>query len=99
MPKAPKSDRRKAKNKARCSGGNSKPYDARWRLIRKMHMASEPLCRHCLTAGYTVAATEVDHIIPLASGGTHDRSNLQSLCHSCHSRKTGREQWKTRKEK
>ncbi len=36
-------------------------------------------------------STEVDHILPLAQGGTHDRSNLQGLCHSCHSSKTALE--------
>ena len=37
------------------------------------------------------AAAEVDHIIPLARGGTNDLANLQPLCKSCHSRKTMRE--------
>jgi len=37
------------------------------------------------------AAAEVDHIVPLARGGTHDLANLQPLCKSCHSKKTMRE--------
>lgn len=28
-----------------------------------------------------------DHIIPLAAGGTHDRSNLGVLCRGCNARK------------
>ncbi|WP_414713895.1 HNH endonuclease [Scandinavium sp.] len=28
---------------------------------------------------------------PLAAGGTHQTSNLQPLCHRCHSEKTARE--------
>lgn len=36
-----------------------------------------------------MAASEVDHITPVASGGDFfDRANLQSLCKPCHSRKT-----------
>ena len=33
-------------------------------------------------------ATEVDHIVPLASGGSSEPSNLQCLCRVCHERKT-----------
>lgn len=36
-------------------------------------------------------ATDVDHIISRAKGGTDERSNLQPLCHACHSEKTNRE--------
>lgn len=35
-------------------------------------------------------ATEIDHIIEVASGGTDDVENLQPLCHSCHKTKTSR---------
>lgn len=35
-------------------------------------------------------AVLVDHIRPLSMGGTHDWSNLQSLCHSCHAKKTAK---------
>jgi len=37
-------------------------------------------------------ATDVDHIVALAAGGTHADSNLRSLCHSCHSARTARDQ-------
>jgi 5-methylcytosine-specific restriction protein A len=30
----------------------------------------------------------LDHVIPLAQGGTNDPDNLQWLCAGCHSRKT-----------
>lgn len=68
-------------------------YDARWRRLRGMFIRSHPLCadpfdRH---AGKPIAATDVDHIVPLSSGGTNNWTNLQSLCHSCHSLKTNRE--------
>lgn len=34
---------------------------------------------------------ELDHIVPLIDGGSHDVSNLQTLCTPCHKRKTARE--------
>ena len=34
----------------------------------------------------------IDHIIPLACGGTNDESNLQLLCVGCHYEKTKNEQ-------
>lgn len=58
-------------------------YDARWRKLRRIVLAESPICNHC-----GAPAVDVDHIIPLSRGGTHDRENLQPLCHACHSRKT-----------
>jgi len=66
-------------------------YGRRWEKIRAMHLGAEPLCRECTAAGLVVAATEVDHILPLVQGGTNDDDNLQSLCRVHHSRKTARE--------
>lgn len=63
-------------------------YDRRWRAIRQMYLRNHPLCVACLAADRTTAATDVDHIIPRRQGGTDDPANLQSLCHSCHSKKT-----------
>ena len=40
-------------------------------------------CQGCGDHGH-----HVDHITPLAEGGTHDPDNLQTLCTSCHGRKT-----------
>lgn len=69
------------------------PYNtARWRLLRAAVLRSEPLCRECRRAGRLVAATDVDHIKAIADGGQPwDVSNLQPLCHACHSRKTNAE--------
>ncbi|MFN3361388.1 MAG: HNH endonuclease [Pseudanabaenaceae cyanobacterium] len=43
----------------------------------------------CCSCGSTQNLT-IDHIIPLAKGGTNDSSNLQTLCRSCNCRKNGR---------
>jgi 5-methylcytosine-specific restriction enzyme A len=40
----------------------------------------------CQSCGQT-AKLSIDHIIPLASGGSNDISNLQTLCGSCNSQK------------
>ena len=40
-------------------------------------------------------ATEVDHILPLADGGTDDLGNLQAINRECHARKTVAENGKT----
>ena len=60
-------------------------YGSGWNRIRRWVLANTPLC----PCGRP--ATDVDHITPLRNGGTHDVRNLQALCHSCHSRKTARE--------
>lgn len=43
--------------------------------------------RHCQVCRYPYGLT-VDHIIPLAWGGTNSKDNLQILCKLCHGRKT-----------
>jgi 5-methylcytosine-specific restriction protein A len=49
-----------------------------------MVLAARPVCEVCQRE----SAAHVDHRVSLADGGTHDVVNLQSLCHSCHSKKT-----------
>ena len=43
-----------------------------------------PLCVSCQEQGRTTLATQRDHIIPLAEGGTDDDGNPLALCHACH---------------
>lgn len=58
--------------------------------LRPNQLLREPYCRACAQQGRRVRATDVDHIVPHRGDWElfTDRSNLQSLCHSCHSRKT-----------
>ena len=63
---------------------------------RTQVMAEEPLCRACLKAGREVAADKVDHIVPLAWGGSDARSNKQSLCDPCHDAKSATERRQAR---
>jgi 5-methylcytosine-specific restriction enzyme A len=65
-------------------------YGGRWQRYRAMYLRSHPLCVACERAGITTPATDVDHIVPRRAGGSDEESNLQALCHACHSAKTGR---------
>jgi 5-methylcytosine-specific restriction protein A len=66
-------------------------YAGTWPARRKRWLALHSLCETCEANGLVVAATEVDHVIPLAQGGADDESNYSSKCHPCHSRKTAKE--------
>ena len=48
-------------------------------------------CDDCRKAGRIREATEVDHIVPLAQGGTDHPDNLAAINHDCHKTKTLRE--------
>lgn len=62
-----------------------------WRRLRDAVLAREPLCRTCQAQGRIREATQVDHIIPLAQGGTNAVSNLAPICADCHKFKTANE--------
>src|SRR4030042_6223726 len=67
----------------------SRGYDARWRRLRKMYLNANPICIDPFSdhPDQVILATEVDHKIPKAEGGTNDWMNLQGLCKTCHSKK------------
>ena len=60
-------------------------YGRAWRRVRQRYVSAHPLCERCLEQGRMIPVEEVHHKVPLAEGGTHERSNLISLCKSCHS--------------
>lgn len=47
-------------------------------------------CTYCGTAG-TDVELEVDHIIPVAKGGSHHMSNLTTACRACNQSKGDRD--------
>jgi HNH endonuclease. len=63
-------------------------YNRRWDHARKEFLKLHPLCVIC-----GCPATEVDHIIPHRGNKQlfWNVNNWQSLCHTCHSKKTARE--------
>jgi hypothetical protein len=57
-------------------------------LRRKIAIAAQFRCSYCLTAQQISGAQmHVEHIIPLARGGTSDESNLCLACAWCNSYK------------
>ena len=47
---------------------------------------------NCCAKELNIKETHIDHIKPLAGGGTNDELNLQILCKECHFEKTQEEQ-------
>lgn len=70
-------------------------YGTKWEGIRERILKRDKgLCQDHLKQGVAKSASCVDHITPKAHGGTDADSNLQSLCWSCHARKTARDRIK-----
>jgi 5-methylcytosine-specific restriction endonuclease McrA len=75
-----------ARNATR-SGSLSVYRSTRWRRLRARLLRDRPWCED--PAGCREAATDVDHVVPIAAGGDPwDEGNLRPLCHRHHSRKT-----------
>lgn len=64
-----------------------------WLDCRARQLAREPWCCICVSVGRYEVACEVDHIKPHRGDRRlfFDGANLQSMCKSCHSRKTAQE--------
>ena len=72
------------------SAGHRMEYGSEWYAQRARFLRQHPICqiqRKCRGA----QATEVDHIVPLAAGGSRSDRNLQAACKPCHSSKTARQ--------
>lgn len=75
----------------------SRGYDARWTAYSKQYRIDYPLCVECLRNGILTSVEHgghVDHIVAVRGKNDPlfwDPNNHQSLCHSCHSAKTARE--------
>lgn len=58
---------------------------------RKRRRDQHPLCAECLKQGIITPTDEIDHIVPLAMGGTDTDDNVQGLCFQHHAEKTALE--------
>jgi 5-methylcytosine-specific restriction endonuclease McrA len=76
-------NRRRARQSA--AGGSYTASD-----IDEIAKAQRGLCAYCPTI-LTRSARHIDHIQPIAKGGTNNRSNLQLLCQPCNSSKGARD--------
>jgi len=65
----------------------SRDYPSDWNLRRKqIYNRDDFTCQNCGAAGGPQGDSELHahHIVPKSRGGTHDASNLISLCKGCH---------------
>jgi 5-methylcytosine-specific restriction protein A len=64
-----------------------------WQQLRDAQLRREPMCVECKRWYRLTPATVADHIVPHKGDPKlfYDPENLQSLCASCHSRKTNQE--------
>lgn len=67
---------------------------AEWKKLRQLKLQQSPMCEICYSQGKISKANIVDHVRPIKEypDGKLDISNLQSVCMSCHSRKTRNEE-------
>lgn len=68
-------------------------YDRKeWTELRDYYRRAHPLCELCAKQGMRRPTKIVDHVVPIKQGGAPlDVRNLQSLCHTCHQQKRGKE--------
>lgn len=67
--------------------------------LRPAQLLREPFCRACAKRGIRTRSTVVDHVTPHCGDWALfiDPANHQSLCKSCHDRKTAKEQAEERR--
>ncbi len=92
--KPAKADRRES---AEWHGWYNKPI---WKTeLRPAQLMRQPFCCSCQAKEYRTRASVVDHIVPFRGDWMLfvDPANHQSLCKSCHDRKTALEQAENRR--
>lgn len=66
----------------------------RWKRLRALKFANNPLCELCLQEGRVTPAEDVHHIVSFMTADdpatryqlAYDYDNLMSLCKQCHQR-------------
>lgn len=70
--------------------GSDVPEHVREKKLREHVNSYDYLCPRCGKRRFDL---EIDHIIPIASGGRNSWYNLQILCGDCNRRKATRYTW------
>ncbi|WP_081089697.1 HNH endonuclease [Achromobacter xylosoxidans] len=74
-------------------------YGTAWSRLRDLILKRDRYlcqCEECKRTGRVLPATEVDHRIPKAEGGTDEPHNLCAINVECHKRKTAKESGRAR---
>jgi 5-methylcytosine-specific restriction protein A len=67
-------------------------YPINWQKIRiAVFQRDNYLCQVCKRMGILREGTEIDHIVSISQGGSHNLSNLQAICEYCHAEKSKQE--------
>lgn len=61
----------------------AKYHSAQYQMNRETAIREEPRC-HWRLPGCTGRSTQADHVVSVAKGGTHERSNLVGSCKNCN---------------
>ena len=94
MPTFPKPKKKKWIVETKTGGWTDSSFynNRRWRNVRGEYIKNNPLCVQCKDKGIIEEAKVCDHIIPIRQGGDQwDYCNFQSLCVSCHNKKSSSE--------
>jgi 5-methylcytosine-specific restriction endonuclease McrA len=60
-------------------------------VAKRVREASHHRCGYCLSPQHLVMSRlEIEHIIPLARGGSHDETNLWLACPLCNPHKSNK---------
>jgi 5-methylcytosine-specific restriction protein A len=70
-----------------------------WKALRLRKLKKDPLCQICLANGFYKEGLDIDHIVEVTDDYSLrlELSNLQTLCRSCHMKKTNDERIKRKK--